>query len=141
MERSRGDISHGEKAKKPRIKPSSAKAKGRNLQKWVCEQISKLTGIPWSSNGKEDCPISSRPMGQSGTDVRLESHVKKLFPFSVECKWCESWSVPAWIEQAKTNQEEGTNWLLFCKRSRSDPVVIMDAEAFFELLRGVKDAN
>lgn len=138
MERNRGKIQSGENPKKKRIKVSSAKAKGRNLQKWVCEQISLLTGIPWSSNGKEDCPISSRPMGQSGTDVRLESHVKKLFPFSVECKWCESWSVPAWIEQAKTNQEKGTNWLLICKRSRNNPVVIMDAEAFFELLGGEK---
>jgi hypothetical protein len=139
MERSRKQIPCGEETKKKRIKVSSAKAKGRNLQKWVCEQISKLTGIPWSSNGKEDCPISSRPMGQSGTDVRLESHVKKLFPFSVECKWCESWSVPSWIEQAKTNQEKGTHWVLFCKRSRLNPVVILDAETFFELLRRDKD--
>ena len=134
MERNRGKLQDGTKAKKPRIKVSSAKAKGRNLQKWVCEQISKLTGIPWSSNGKEDAPISSRPMGQSGTDVRLESHVKKLFPFSVECKWCESWSVPSWIEQAKENQEKGTEWLLFCKRSRHSTIVILDAEVFFKLL-------
>lgn len=141
MERSRGPVLSRTQTQKKRITPQSAKAKGRELQKWVCRMISELTGLPWSSNGKEDAPISSRPMGQSGTDVRLESHVKKLFPFSVECKWQESWSIPAWAEQARKNQEKGTHWLLFCKRSRNNPVVIMDAEAFFELLRGVKDAN
>lgn len=130
----RRKVQSGEKVKKARIKPSSAKSKGRELQKWVCKKISDLTGFPWGSNGKTDCPIESRPMGQSGTDVRLESCVKTIFPYSIECKRCESWSVPAWIEQAKSNQEEGTEWLLICKKNHSSPVVIMDAEVFFRIL-------
>ncbi len=122
---------------KKKIKPQSAKNKGRKFQKWVAEKISGLTGYEWGSSG-EDKPIESRPMGQSGVDIRMESQVKKVFPYSVECKAQENWSIHQWIDQAKENQEEGTDWLLFCKRSRKDPVVIMDAEIFFELLKKVK---
>jgi len=115
---------------KKRITVQSAKAKGRNLQKWVCKKISELTGHEWGA----DCPISSRPMGQSGTDVRLESHVQKIFPYSVECKAQEAWSVMAWIEQAKKNTKDGTDWLLVCKRKNLSPVIVIDAEKFFNLL-------
>lgn len=116
-----------------KIKPGSAKGKGRQLQQWVCQKISELTGLEWGGSG-DDKPIESRPMGQSGTDVRMESQVRSLFPFSVECKWQETWNVPAWIEQAKKNQVKGTDWLLVCKRSRKPPVIILDAEIFFELI-------
>ncbi len=115
---------------KRRITPQSAKAKGRQLQQWVCQKISEITGYKWG----QDKPIESRGMGQSGCDVRLESEVEQLFPFSVECKWQEAWSVPAWIEQAKSNTKPNTSWLLVCKRNRMKPVVILDAEDFFELI-------
>jgi len=116
------------------MKSSSAKAKGRALQKWVCAQISELTGFEWG----EDAPISSRPMGKSGTDVRLESQVQKVFPFAVECKNQQTWAVPAWIKQARSNQVEGTEWLLVMKRNHQQAVVCMDAVAFFKLLKEVK---
>jgi len=117
-----------------RIKVSSAKAKGRELQKWVCQQIADITGYEWGSSGS-DKPIESRPMGQCGCDVRMETCVRKLFPFSVECKRQENWSVPAWVEQAKENKMEGTDWLLVMRRSHKPPVVVMDAEAFFRLVK------
>ena len=113
------------------MRPQSIKAKGRFLQKWVCEKIAELTGFEWG----KDKPIESRPMGQSGYDVRLESRVLDVFPFSVECKFQERWSVPKWIEQAKANEAEGTHWLLVCKQSRKPPVVILEADAFFEILK------
>lgn len=114
-----------------RIKTSSAKAKGRNLQQWVCKKISELLDIPW---GKDEL-IASREMGQPGTDVRLVGEAQERFPFSVECKWQESWSVLAWIKQAQENQKAGTDWLLVIKKNRIKPVVVMDGERFFELLR------
>lgn len=115
--------------KKKRISVQSAKAKGRELQKWVCKKIAEVTGGEWG----KDCEIESRPMGQSGTDVRLESQMLEKFPYSIECKCQETWSIPAWIEQAKTNQMNNTEWILFVKRSRKKPIVIMDAEHFFKL--------
>jgi hypothetical protein len=119
------------KVHKKRITNSSAKAKGRSLQQWTCKKISELLGIPW---GKDEL-IASREASQTGTDVRLVGEAKERFPFSVECKWQESWSVPSWIRQAKSNQAKGTDWLLICKRSRENPVAIVDAERFFELLK------
>lgn len=117
-----------------KITPQSAKDKGRRLQKWVAEKISEITGSEWGSSG-QDKPIESRPMGQSGVDIRMESQVLKKFPYSVECKFMERLSIPAWIEQAKENQIEGTNWLLVCKQSRKKPFVILDAEVFFNLIK------
>lgn len=116
-----------------KIKPSSAKNKGRRLQQWVCRRISQITGYPWGTSG-EDQPIESRPMGQDGPDVRMESHVLRQFPYSVECKRVERWDVHDWIEQARKNRMSGTDWLIIAKRNRKDPVVIMDAETFFRLL-------
>lgn len=120
--------------KKKQIKTSSAKAKGRSLQQWTCQQISDLLGIPW---GKDEL-IASREMGQNGTDVRLVGEAQERFPFSVECKNQERWDVLAWIKQAQSNQKEGTNWLLICKKNQTKPVVIMDAMKFFELLKGIE---
>jgi len=121
--------------KKKRISTSSAKAKGRGLQQWVAEKISDLLFIPW---GKDEM-IASREMGQSGTDIRLIGEAKKRFPFSVECKFQESWSVHSWIEQAQANQDKNTDWLLVAKRSRKPPVVIMDAVVFFKLLEKLEE--
>ena len=123
-----------EKSSKKRISIASGKAKGRELQKWMCQKISDYTGYPWG----KDQPIESRPMGQSGVDVRLSPEVLKLFPMSVECKRQENWAVPSWIEQAKTNQLRSTYWFLVMRRNREDPVVAIDGNAFFELLERLK---
>lgn len=117
------------------IKRASAKAKGRLLQQWVCQKISDLTGFSWG----KDSLIASREGGHSGTDVRLIGAAQEAFPYSVECKAHEVWSVSAWIEQAKKNQVKGTDWLLIAKKRHQKPVVIMDAERFFELLQKTTD--
>lgn len=111
------------------ISIASRKAKGRNLQQYVAKKISEITGIPY---GKDEM-IASREMGQSGTDVRLIGEAKKLFPFSIECKYQENWSIPAWIQQAKDNWKKGTDWLLFMRKNRHEEIVCMDAEAFFKI--------
>ena len=117
--------------KKKRITNAAAKAKGRLFQQWVCQRISDLTGLAW---GKDEL-IASREASQSGTDIRLIGDAKIRFPFSVECKHQEAWSFGAWIKQAQTNQESGMDWILFVKKNRTRPIVVMDAERFFELLR------
>ena len=115
-----------------RISVSSAKAKGRQLQKWAAEKISDTIDIPWGYEDDKD--IQPRLMGQSGTDVVLRGQALEWFPFSVECKSCEAWSVPAFIRQARKNVLPGTDWLLIIKRKEfQKPVVLIDAEKFFEL--------
>ena len=116
--------------KKKSMSTKSRKAKGRRFQNWIAEQFSDLTEIPW---GKDEL-ISTRTMGVSGTDLTFIGRALELLPFSVEAKNQEQWAVDAAIEQAKSNQKEGTDWLLFLKKNRQNPVVVMDAEVFFRLL-------
>ncbi len=112
---------------KKKITIQSAKAKGRKLQQWTANMISRVTHLPW---GKDEM-IASREMGQSGVDVRLIGTAKMLFPFSVECKAQEKWSIHEWIKQAQDNEMENTVWLLVAKRNHEKPIVVMDAERFF----------
>ena len=114
------------------IKISSRKGKARKLQQWAAQKIADVTGFECG----KDKPIQSREMGQAGVDVRLESQVIKIFNWAVECKAQESWAVPAWIEQAKSNcSKELPNWLLIAKRANSSPIAVIDADVFFKLLR------
>jgi hypothetical protein len=112
---------------------ASRKAKGRRLQKLVADKIGELLNL---KVGKDEM-IAPREMGQSGTDVRLIGPAKELFPFSVECKNQETWSLPAWIKQAQSNQEKNTNWLLVCQKNHMKPVVVMDMNIFFEIFENL----
>ena len=113
------------------IKVSSAKAKGRNFQKFICEKISEVFGIDWGY--EDDKLIQPRIMGQKGVDIVLRGEMVTLFPYDVECKATENIRLYADIKQARTNMKPGRNWLLFHKRSHEKPIVIMDAEVFFRL--------
>ena len=115
--------------------PKSAKEKGRRFQQWVAAKIGLLLDQPVG----QDEQIASREMGQSGPDVRLVGEALSKFPFAVECKAQESWKPHEWIDQAKANVNPRVHkggWLLFLKRRHRDPVVVMDAETFFEILGG-----
>ena len=91
---------------------------------------SEITGIPWG----KDCDIESREMGQTGTDVKIRGHAKDILPYSIECKNQETWSILKDIEQAKANTVDGTDWVLFYKKNRVKPVVVIDAEFFFYMV-------
>lgn len=112
------------------ISVAARKAKGRELQKWVCEKISELLQVPWG----RDADIESRPMGVPGVDIRISPRLRKRMPFSIECKRQEKWSINEWIKQAKENVLPKTHWLLIARSSRQDPVVIIDANTFFRIL-------
>jgi hypothetical protein len=115
--------------KKP-IKISSRKAKGRELQKWVCAQISALIGIDYKQ-ADDECLIHSREMGQSGCDIILREEAKALFPFSIECKATEQISLPAFISQAKANTKEGERSMVVVKnKTLKEPVVILGWDDF-----------
>lgn len=116
------------------ISVKSRKAKGRRFQQWICKKISDTIHIDWG----KDKDIESREMGQSGTDVKLYGDAAYMFPFSIESKNAERWSIPTWIKQAKANRKKNTNWLLFCKSNHVDPIVIIDAEEFFKLYEYVE---
>ena len=126
------------KQKKSCSKIASRKAKGRNLQKWVCQKIADLFDIIYDQQD-DTCPIHSREMGQSGTDVCIRSaDLKNKFIYDIECKNTESVSLYNWIKQAQANTETPRQWLVVHKKNHSHPIVILDAVHFFELLKNIK---
>lgn len=114
--------------------PRTRKAKGRKFQQEIAKRISEILDIPVEKDGD----IESRPMGQSGPDVILRGTAKELFPFVVETKFCEKWDIHKWIKQAR---HYGDNWLLFCKKSRSKPIVVMDCDMFFTIYELLFEGN
>lgn len=110
---------------------ASRKAKGRNLQKIIALKISELLEIPC---GKDEL-IESREMGQSGVDIKLIGKAKELFPFAIEAKACETWSVGNYIEQAKNNTGDFYTWLLVMKKNRMKPVVLLESKIFKSFLK------
>ena len=78
------------------MKVQSAKAKGRNLQKWTRERLIEELEIH-----VED--IESRSMGASGEDLIMARAARKKFPYSIECKNQERVNVWESYKQALEN--------------------------------------
>ena len=116
------------------IKVASRKAKGRNLQKWVCSKIAKILDMKFDQQD-DQCLIHSREMGQQGVDIILRGDTIKKFPFSIECKSSEQLNLIGTVKQAKSNQVDGTDWLIvYKKKAFKKPIVIMDWDAFENLV-------
>jgi hypothetical protein len=112
------------------MKPASAKAKGRALQQLVRDMI--LEVFPHLE--KDD--VRSTAMGQNGEDVQLSPLARKSLPFQIECKNKKEVSVINWLKQAATHGDYTP--IVIAKQNYSDPVVVIDARTFLEL---VKKAN
>ena len=107
----------------------SAKAKGRRLQQWVRDKLIEQKGI------KED-DVQSRSMGAGGEDIILSSDARHYFPYSIECKNQEKLNVWKAYEQAQSNSGVYQP-LLVIKKNRKQPLIVVDAEYFIELSKGV----
>jgi hypothetical protein len=73
-------------------------------------------------------------MGVSGEDVLLSPAARRVLPISLECKSRATISVYGYYEQAKTNAK-GYEPVCVVKQNRSSPLVVVDAEYFFDLMR------
>lgn len=110
------------------MKPSSAKAKGRNLQQLVVKKIHEM--FPTLQEGD----VLSTSMGAGGVDIKLSPAARKLFPYSVECKNVESLNVwKAWA-QCTTNLVKGTQPMLVIKKNRQEPLVVVTLDEFMRLI-------
>lgn len=115
-------------AKKPPIKISSRKSKGRNLQYWVCQKIASIFNLSFDQKN-DSCEIHSREMGLPGKDIILRGEIAKKFPYDIECKNCEQVNLLAWVEQAKKNS--AGNWLLVLYNSSfKEKIVVCSWETF-----------
>lgn len=114
------------------IKPRSAKNKGKRLQNTVCEKLSEHMDIPWD-NADDASLIRSREMGLAGVDVILAGEAHERFPFSIECKAVESFSITQTIDQAKANTKDGDEWLIVLHNSKlAKPVAILELDVFLD---------
>lgn len=107
--------------------PQSRKAKGREFQKAIREDIISALGIP-------EKDILSTPMGCPGCDIYLSTAARNKFPFGIEAKRQERLNFNKAWEQAVTNaRKEGLAPLLVTKRSGRPPLVTMQWDMFLYL--------
>lgn len=110
------------------MKTSSAKAKGRNLQKYVRDEILKT----YPSLTLND--VRSTSMGANGEDILLSEAARLLFPFSVECKSRAAFNVYTYYQQAQEVCKSAEP-LLIIKANHKKPLVVLDAEYFIKNYR------
>ena len=110
---------------KKRMRPQSAKAKGRRLQQQFRDLlIEKLDIHP------ED--IESRSMGAGGEDLIMARAAREKFPFSIECKNVEKLNVWEAYSQAKENSKDYEP-IVVMKKNNQKALVVLDAEKFVEI--------
>ena len=107
------------------MKTSSAKAKGRLLQKWFTQLLIEELDL-------DPDDLESRPMGSGGEDIIMGKQSRNEFPYSIECKNQEAVNVWKAYEQA-TDNCKGYEPLVVIKRNRHKPLVLVDAEYFVRL--------
>lgn len=71
-------------------------------------------------------------MGAGGEDVQLSTAARQVFNYNVECKSLAKVAVYNYYEQAK--QHGKSEPIVFVKQNGHKPLVVLDAEYFFEEL-------
>lgn len=114
------------------MKPQSAKAKGRRLQKDVRDQL--LSNAPTL----EPDDIRSTSMGAGGEDLLLSPAARRKYPFSFECKNTERLNIWDAIGQAEANAGQHVPAVVF-KRNKSQIYVALPFSAFLNLVGGTSE--
>lgn len=109
------------------MKPSSAKAKGRNLQKYVRDKLIEYFDL------KPD-DVRSTSMGAGGEDILLSSYARLRFPFSIECKNLARHAVYQYYWQALDNAG-GHTPLVVIKQNNAKPLAVLDLEDFLKIVK------
>lgn len=109
------------------ILPSSAKAKGRNLQKLIRDSILKL--FPQL----EADDIKSTSMGAGGEDVCLSPAARKLFPYQIECKSKATSQIHTYYKQCLSHGQHEP--LVLVKMDRDVVLAVVSWEHFQTLIK------
>ena len=113
------------------MKTQSAKAKGRRLQQWVRDILTKAFFL-------EEGDLESRSMGAGGEDIMMSPLARRKIPYSIECKNTEKINVRKAYEQAKASCKQYEP-LLVIKKNNTQPLILVDAEHFVKLIQHEKD--
>ena len=117
---------------KKRMRPQSAKAKGRRLQQQFRDLLIEELNIH-----PED--IESRSMGAGGEDLIMARAAREKFPYSTECKNVEKLNVWEAYKQAKENSTpnrlSGNQYepIVVMKKNNHKTLVVIDAEHFVKI--------
>ena len=110
-----------------KMKISSAKAKGRQLQQFVAGRILEMHPELTVDD------VRSTPMGCNGSDVQLSAAAKEVFPFEVECKRAEGWKkLYDVMDQASSHGV--LNSIAVIRSNRREPLVVMSWDDFERII-------
>lgn len=110
------------------MRPQSAKAKGRRFQQKVC----KLLLQTFPTLRPDD--VRSTSMGAGGEDVLLSPAAQAVFPYTIECKNCESLNIYAAFRQAASHAVKVRRApVVFFSRNRCNDYVAVDGTLFTHL--------
>ena len=110
---------------KKRMRPQSAKAKGRRLQQQFRDLLIEELNIH-----PED--IESRSMGAGGEDLIMARAAREKFPYSIECKNVEKLNVWEAYKQADENSKNYEP-VVVMKKNNHKTLVVLDAEYFVKI--------
>ena len=117
------------------MKIKSAKAKGRNLQNLVRDELRKVFVDQWTKVPKlEYDDIKSQTMGMGGEDIVLSPMAKQLIPYSFECKNTERLNLWEALNQCENNCE-GRDPVLIIKRNRSKIYAVIEFGHFLKTIK------
>lgn len=113
------------------MKTASGKAKGRRLQKMVCEDLLRIAKS--HNAGIDGDDIRSTPMGSNGVDVQFSSSGRRLFNLSIECKNRESLNVhKEFMDHCVRHEKDRGKKILVHSRNRSEALVTLKWSDFLE---------
>lgn len=111
-----------------KIKPQSAKAKGRRLQQDVRDKILKT----FPKLHQDD--VRSTSMGAGGEDLLLSYEARLSFPYSVECKNRAKIAIYNDYDQA-SNHNPAWEPLLVIKMNGRAPLAVVALDHFLEIVK------
>lgn len=113
-----------------RMRPQSAKAKGRRFQQWCAERfkqrLPQLTGND----------VRSLSMGAAGDDLILSPAAQRLLPYGFEMKNVETLSLWATLRQVQKRRDDDLTPCVVARKNRTHPVAIVPFGHLLTLLGG-----
>jgi hypothetical protein len=117
-----------------RISVQAGKAKGRRAQQAVVAKVLDT----FSALTEDD--VRSCPMGSNGSDVILSTAAKAAFPYEVEVKARAAGFSLIYDAMDQAASQGNLTPLVVIKQDRRKPLVVLDMDAFFALIKPAPSA-
>lgn len=115
------------------------KNKGQKFQKRISEDLGRLYGL---KAGKDD-HFGSRPMGNTGADIRMSPRAREVCPFDIECKRKKKYAISKFMkdsfQQTLSNTQDDRIPLLLVREDYGQPYAFFRWEDLIKLIKFVED--